>query len=212
MACRGSRQRDAGAGQLDTPGGPAQPVAVSSRGALTSVLALLSLLAIQSATADTIRKWQTPQGGLYFSDRAPPPGSVLLATLEMNDAPREDVTPPAEQGEAADRAAADGREIIRRRATERQAERLRQAEEGGADVSPPRGTTIVVVDSPPCFFRGHGFAKPKHHRAFDGNGERPVGASFAAALPSAPPIVSASRGFAVAGPRSRGGRFGGHWH
>lgn len=91
--------------------------------------ATIGLIAIAAvAAADAIQKWRTPDGSFYFGDR-PPTGSTLLDTYPDTPAP------PASVGSSdvasLSQAAADGRDIIRRREAERaaegQADRAREA-------------------------------------------------------------------------------------
>jgi hypothetical protein len=74
------------------------------------------------AAADAIQKWRTPDGSLYFGDR-PPAGSTLLDTYP--DAPP--ATGVSSEAANLSQAAADGREIIRRREAAREAERQADA-------------------------------------------------------------------------------------
>jgi len=99
----------------------------------------LGLIAFAApALGDAIQKWQTPDGSLYFGDR-PPKGSTLVETYADTPALRATVV----SSDLADlsRAAADGRDIIRRREAERDAERraetvreLRMAEIGASQI------------------------------------------------------------------------------
>jgi hypothetical protein len=80
----------------------------------------LGLVAVAAAAmGDAIQKWQTPDGSLYFGDR-PPKGSTLVETYA--DTPALPTT-VGTGGLALSQAAADGRDIIRRREAERNAER-----------------------------------------------------------------------------------------
>lgn len=77
------------------------------------------------AFADAIQKWRTPDGSLYFGDR-PPAGSTLIETF-ADTPPAPAMVAPADVASLA-QAAADGREIIRRREAERVAEAQRDQE------------------------------------------------------------------------------------
>ncbi|MBI2964251.1 MAG: thermonuclease family protein [Deltaproteobacteria bacterium] len=56
------------------------------------ILAVIVAVLAASARAETIQKWKTPAGTLYFGNR-PPAGSVLLGQEETEEAP--DATAPA---------------------------------------------------------------------------------------------------------------------
>jgi hypothetical protein len=82
--------------------------------------ATIGLMAIAAvAAADAIQKWRTPDGSFYFGDR-PPRGSTLLDTYPDTPAPPASVGPS--DVASLSQAAADGRDIIRRREAERAAE------------------------------------------------------------------------------------------
>jgi hypothetical protein len=89
-------------------------------------LGAVSLLSL-TAYADGIQSWRTPNGSLYFGDR-PPAGSTLLTTYA--DTPRESaVETPSTTSSNLAREAAEGREIMRRREEQRNADRQRELEE-----------------------------------------------------------------------------------
>jgi hypothetical protein len=82
----------------------------------------LGLVAFAAAAlGDAIQKWQTPEGSWYFGDR-PPKGSTLVETYA--DTPSLPVTAVSSDAAALSQAAAEGRDIIRRREAAREAERL----------------------------------------------------------------------------------------
>lgn len=139
-------------------------------------IALLSVAA--SANADLIREWRTPAGQLYFGDR-PPAGSALLATIADG--------PPSAGGgdDALARAAADGREIMRRRAAAREAERAVPApvERGRAAPLDVEAPGIVVFEIPRLFHHHH---RHRHHDALP----PPITpARPASAWPGSPPAI-----------------------
>jgi hypothetical protein len=150
---------------------------------------VLTFVAVASvANADVIRKWQTPQGTLHLGDN-PPPGSVLLETIEFADsAPAAE--PPVET-DALARAAAEGREIIRRRAAERQVERDRLPAGTHAvyDAEDEDRNVIVVTNGDPFFpHRFHRFSHRRGrsfhaHDGFFGGRDR-----FFAGMPSGPQL------------------------
>jgi hypothetical protein len=88
----------------------------------TVTLGLIAVAAV--AVADAIQKWRTPGGSLYFGDR-PPSGSTLLDTYP--DTPALPATVVSSDLAAFSQAAADGRDIIRRREVAREAERQADA-------------------------------------------------------------------------------------
>jgi hypothetical protein len=88
----------------------------------SAVLGLIAIAAV--AAADAIQKWRTPEGALYFGDR-PPVGSTLLDTYA--DTPAPPATVVSSDVASLSQAAADGREIIRRREASREAERQADA-------------------------------------------------------------------------------------
>jgi hypothetical protein len=85
----------------------------------------LGLVAFAAAAlGDAIQKWQTPEGSWYFGDR-PPKGSTLVETYA--DPPPPPVPAVSSDAAALSQAAADGRDIIRRREAAREAERQADA-------------------------------------------------------------------------------------
>ena len=87
--------------------------------AVALTVGLIACSALVSAEA--IQKWRTPDGSLYFGDH-PPPGATLLATYpETASAPITVI--PTDEIAKLSQAAADGRDIIRRREEERAADR-----------------------------------------------------------------------------------------
>jgi hypothetical protein len=154
------------------------------------LLVAVALLVVAAANAEVIEKWRTPDGGLHLG-RNPPPGSTLLATVEFED--RE----PAAEGddstaESLARAAADGREIIRRRLAAREAQRATR--DSYAWVPPPPESTDIVVFStfddfcPPRFFDPDGRCRlPRHpHHGFSGTRPAPP-SSHRPVVPFPPP-------------------------
>lgn len=90
------------------------------------VATVASVLALSyAAVADSIQKWRTPEGAFYFGDR-PPVGSTLVDTIV--DTPRSGMLSDAVGPSELERAAAEGRDIIRRREEDRSAERLLEAD------------------------------------------------------------------------------------
>jgi hypothetical protein len=139
--------------------------------ALGLTIGLFGLAAV--ASADAIQKWRVPDGSLYFGDH-PPPGSTLIATYP------DTASPPAVPAEMASlsQAAADGRDIIRRREAERAAEHrvdeereARQAElaaQPSYDYGPPfwfiTSTAIPCRSGDSCFdHSGHRHRKDVQH-------------------------------------------------
>jgi hypothetical protein len=109
----------------------------------------LGLVAFAAAAlGDAIQKWQTPDGSLYFGDR-PPKGSTLVETYA--DTPALPATVVSSDQAALSQAAADGRDIIRRREaareTERQADAARELRMAGIEPS-----QIGGYDSAPFWF------------------------------------------------------------
>jgi hypothetical protein len=158
-------------------------------------------------SADAIQKWRTPSGSFYFGDH-PPSGSTLVETYA--DTPKlqaETVIPEAESATLS-QAAADGRDIIRRRQEERAAERKADAErearaaevaanQQSYDASAPFWFITSTVT--PCRF-GDCFHGHRHHRDFSSvNDAR--GPRFAFENTWRPPFRPASQP-----PASRGSR------
>jgi hypothetical protein len=141
------------------------------------VRALIGVFFLASvAGAAGIPKWQTPSGTLHFGDN-PPAGSVLLETIgfpETAERQEEALAPAYDIEGAIARAAAEGRDIIRRRAEERAAERLHriEVEEYARLEEPPQTIVIASGDpfhfhrfpKPPRAFRDHDRFKHKHDR------------------------------------------------
>src|SRR5882672_8784408 len=137
-----------------------------------ALVVIVSLIGA-AAYADAIQKWRTPDGELYFGDR-PPAGSTLLETLA--DSP---VVAPASGPTELERAAAEGREIIRRREEARADERRQEVERDAwadqveASVEPQYESPIWIVETrPPCApgercFDDH---PRRHHHHHDGDG------------------------------------------
>jgi hypothetical protein len=119
----------------------------------------LGLIAVAAvAVADAIQKWRTPDGSLYFGDQ-PPGGSTLLDTYPDTPALPAKVVPS--DVAALSQAAADGRDIIRRREAAREVERQTdaareaqmaeiEASQVDADTSAPFWFTTGTVS--PCRF------------------------------------------------------------
>jgi hypothetical protein len=121
-----------------------------------------------SARADVIQKWQTPGGSLYFGDR-PPLGSTLLETIP-DTPPAAPAAPTIAESDLA-RAAADGREIIRRRAADRAEERRLDAERAArlevleaADQQSELPPFIIIDSFPRCRAGESCFRRPHDHR------------------------------------------------
>jgi hypothetical protein len=135
-----------------------------------SLLGLLFglLVVAASAHADAIQKWQTPGGSLYFGNR-PPLGSTLLETIPDRP-PAARVAPTIVESDLA-RAAADGREIIRRRAADRAEERRLGAERAArlevleaADRRSELPPFIIIDSFPRCRAGESCFRRPHDHR------------------------------------------------
>ncbi len=135
---------------------------------MASLIALLTTVTV--ASADAIQQWRTPEGGFYFGDR-PPAGSTLVQTIA--DTPS--VAAPAVAASPSDleRAAAEGRDIIRRREADRAAERQLEAERvARLDALAAEQATydsffpFLIVDTfPPCQAGERCFQpRHRHHR------------------------------------------------
>jgi hypothetical protein len=112
------------------------------------------------ALADAIQKWRTPDGSLYFGDR-PPAGSTLVETYP--DTPALPATVVSSDVADLSQAAADGRDIIRRREAAREAERQADAarETRMAEIEASQGDSyadepfwFITSTIPPCRFGG----------------------------------------------------------
>jgi hypothetical protein len=113
------------------------------------VIVTLGLIAFAAiAAADAIQKWRTPDGSLYFGDR-PPTGSTLLETYP--DSPAVTATVAPSDVAALSQAAADGRDIIRRREAAREAERQADAARE-ARMAEVEASQIDGYDWPPFWF------------------------------------------------------------
>jgi hypothetical protein len=129
-----------------------------------------------AALGDPIQKWQTPNGSLYFGDR-PPQGSTLVETYA--DTPALPATAVSSDPDALSQAAADGRDIIRRREAAREAERqadaareLRMAEIEASQIDGYDGAPFwwITGGVTPCRFGepcGHDFRFPRRHVLHD---------------------------------------------
>jgi hypothetical protein len=100
------------------------------------------------ALADAIQKWQTPDGSLYFGDR-PPQGSTLVETYA--DTPALPATVVSPDPASLSQAAADGRDIIRRREAAREGERLADAARQ-LRIAEIEASQIAGYDSAPFWF------------------------------------------------------------
>ncbi len=132
------------------------------------------------AGADGIQKWRTPGGGLYFGDH-PPAGSTLVETYA--DTPPSEPAVPVSASELAaaaapstetdlSKAAAEGREIIRRReearAEQRRADQERDAREAEAAAAAPVYDSgypwyIATTNVAPCRVGERCFHDPHNH-------------------------------------------------
>ena len=118
--------------------------------------------------ADAIQEWRTPSGTLYFGDH-PPAGSILLETYA--DSPPPTVTVASVDDAGLAQAAAEGREIIRRREAERADARKEEAERvlrESTDESGEPDFLFVSVSRPcffglPCFLGGRDHHRDRHH-------------------------------------------------
>ena len=110
------------------------------------------------AAAEAIPKWRTPDGRLHFGDR-PPAGSVLVETIEFTEAeaPAAEAAPEPAADDDLARAAAEGREIMRRRAAERAADRSRRAAERPEASDEPEQNLVVITSHDPFWWRRHRF-------------------------------------------------------
>jgi hypothetical protein len=110
---------------------------------------MLGMVAVATtALGDAIQKWLTPDGFLYFGDR-PPKGSTLVETYP--DTPSLPATVVSSDLAALSEAAADGRDIIRRREEARKAERQADAARE-LRVAEIEASQIGAYDSAPFWF------------------------------------------------------------
>jgi hypothetical protein len=167
-----------------------------------------------SARADAIQKWRTPGGSLYFGDR-PPLGSTLLDTIADGEAA---ATPaPTTVESDLSRAAADGREIMRRRAAERAEERRLDAERAArlevleAADQQLDGLPFLIIDTFPGRRPGAPWLRPRRDTrwfaSLDARRTRRPWPSFGALAPPLRPPAPFSRGFMPSG-KARGARAG----
>ena len=142
--------------------------------AVALTVGLIACSALVSAEA--IQKWRTPDGSLYFGDH-PPPGATLLATYpETASAPITVI--PTDEIAKLSQAAADGRDIIRRREEERAADRrveeereARQAElEARASYDDAQPFWFITSTVTPCRIGDSCFHhRPGGHHRFHGS-------------------------------------------
>jgi hypothetical protein len=155
--------------------------------AVALTVGLIACSALVSAEA--IQKWRTPDGSLYFGDH-PPSGATLLATYpETASAPITVI--PTDEIAKLSQAAADGRDIIRRREEERAADRrvdeereARQAELAAqASYDDAQPFWFITSTVTPCRIGDSCFHhRPGDHHRFHGSFQVPfgqVGGSFA---------------------------------
>jgi hypothetical protein len=168
--------------------------------------ATIGLMAIAAvAAADAIQKWRTPDGSFYFGDR-PPRGSTLLDTYPDTPAPPASVGPS--DVASLSQAAADGRDIIRRREAERaaeeQADRASEMRTAGIETGQIDDYGFISSTVSPCRIGEHcidGHRRGDHQHSHDGNIGGHVHSPFATvtvrppfrpltAPPSGPPTSS----------------------
>ena len=139
------------------------------------------------AGADGIQKWRIPGGGLYFGDH-PPAGSTLVDTYADTPAAEPAVPvsasePPPSAAPSAEtdlsKAAAEGREIIRRReearAEQRRTDQEREAREAEAAAAAPVYDSgypwyIVTTNVAPCRVGEPCFRDPRNRPPPPANG------------------------------------------
>jgi hypothetical protein len=126
------------------------------------------------AGADGIQKWRTPSGSLYFGDH-PPTGSTLVDTYADSPASKTDAPALPSDDAALSKAAADGRDIIRRReearAEQRRADQEREAREAeaaaAAAAAPPYDSGfpwfIATTNVAPCRVGEHCVKDPQQN-------------------------------------------------
>jgi hypothetical protein len=166
------------------------------------------------AFADAIQKWRTPSGSLYFGDH-PPPGSTLLETYAETPTSSPVTVIPGTETASFSQAAADGREIIRRREEERAAERRADAERDArnAEIEARQQSYdepfwfITSTVLPPCRAGERCFERHRHHHDHDrfsvvDDGRPPRFLADAAPRPPLRPLPQRSS------PPARGSRFG----
>jgi len=120
---------------------------------LVASVTLAVVACAAAALGDAIQKWQTPDGALYFGDR-PPKGSTLVETYA--DTPVPPATAVSSDQAALSQAAADGRDIIRRREAVREAERQADAARE-LRMAQIEASQIDGYDSAPFWFITGGF-------------------------------------------------------
>jgi hypothetical protein len=148
--------------------------------AVALTVGLIACSALVSAEA--IQKWRTPDGSLYFGDH-PPPGATLLATYpETASAPITVI--PTDEIAKLSQAAADGRDIIRRREEERAADRrveeereARQTELAArASYDDAQPFWFITSTVTPCRIGDSCFHhRPGDHHRFHGSFQGPFG-------------------------------------
>ncbi|MET0153778.1 MAG: hypothetical protein ABW298_14365 [Candidatus Binatia bacterium] len=153
------------------------------------------------AGADAIQKWRTSGGALYFGDH-PPAGSTLVETYADSPPAAPAQAPPAPSEEASlSKAAAEGRDIIRRRedarAEQRRADQEREAREAEAAAAAPVYDSgypwyIATTNLVPCRVGERCFHDPQHNHGHHHH-HRPV----------APPPATGSWGRPTSSPPFR---------
>jgi hypothetical protein len=126
----------------------------------------------EMAGANGIQKWRTPSGSLYFGDH-PPAGSTLVDTYADSPAPKDDAPVAPSDDASLSKAAADGRDIIRRReearAEQRRADQEREAREAEAAAAAVPAYDngfpwfIATTNVAPCRVGEHCVKDPQGH-------------------------------------------------